>query len=233
MTYLRTLLAALVLALAVTPPAAADATGRHYGLHTLSYRVAETLVWDICKSHGGIGAECQVQAASPANLTVRAPLAVHAQISEMLAKRDPTVPTSLLFEIVLVELVDNGDNRLDASPAPHQLRALEAIREVFPGKRAMILDTGLIRTKGGGQTQLANAKGDLHVAYLQLRSTVGGEDGLVFTVDLDLRYGASEDARTILGSRLTIAEGETVVAGSSRTDSETSMVVLLTSKSRG
>ena len=205
-----------------------DATPRTYSLHTLDYRVAETLVWEICDRNGGQSFSCRVRDAAPGGLDVYAPQKVHAQIVAMLSERDESVPSSLLFEIVLVRLIDNGKDK-GGKLAPHQQRALDAIREILPAKRAEIFDTGLIRTTTGGRTQLADASGNAHEAILEVRSVVAGTDGLVFTIELRILHMGDP----VLASTLTIAEGETVVAGSSRTGSDKAMVVLLTSKSQG
>lgn len=234
MSRITTMLACATLLVAATGPlAASDANGRTYSLHTLDYRVAETLVWEICDQNGGKSQNCRVQHAAPGGLNVHATQDVHAKIVRMLVERDERVPASLLFEIVLVRLVDNGGKRAEASLAPHQKRALEAIWEIFPGKRAEILDTGLIRTASEGQTRLGSDQGDSYDAALQLRSTVGGHDGLTFTVDLTIAQRHAGGDSRILASSLSIGEGETVVAGSSRTGGETAVVVLLTSKARG
>ncbi len=224
----RSLVLTLLLLVAAAGLSASEYNGRSYSLHTLDYRVAETLVWEICDENDGKGPNCRVQAASPGGLNVYASQEVHAQIVAMLAERDQTTPTSLLFEIVLVRLTDDGADRRGSSPAPHQQRALDAIREVFPGKRAEIVDAGLVRTATAGQTQLADRTGDAFTAQLEVRSIVSGAQGLEFSIDLRILHAD----KTVLVSSVSIAEGETVVAGSSRTGGETAMVVLLTSKQR-
>ena len=229
-TLLR-LLALTLLLIAATRPAVAGESGRAYSLHTLDYRIAEKLVWEICERNGGKSDKCRVQQSSPGGLNVFAPQAVHAQIVEMLAERDDLAPTSLLFEIVLVRLMENGGQAPSPLAAHHQ-RALEAIWEIFPGKRAEILDTGLIRTATEGQTRMGSHDGESYDATLALRSTVGGEDGLTFTVELGIVHRGSAGHSRLLASSLSIAEGETVVAGSSRTGGESAIVVLLTSKAR-
>lgn len=225
-------LLALFALLAAAPAAAADEVGRSYTLHTLDYRVAETLVWDICKRNNGSADRCQVQHSGPRSLTAFAAPGIHAQIVEMLTEKDERTPASLLFEITLVRLESNGD-RGGAKLASHQQKALDALGEIFPGKKATVFDTGLLRTATEGRIQLADQNGDLYVAELRLRSVVGGEEGLDFSIDLTIRHGSHEEAATMLASRLSVTEGETVVAGSSRTGAETAIVVLLTAKTRG
>lgn len=229
-TLFRFLALALLLT-AATRPAAAGESARDYRLHTLDYRIAEKLVWDICEENGGKSDKCRVQQSTPSGLNVFAPQPVHALIVDMLAARDELAPTSLLFEIVLVRLVDNG-GKTPPPLAAHQQRALAAISEVFPGKRAEILDTGLIRTATEGQTRMGSDDGESYEAQLALRSTFGSDDGLTFSVDLSILHRGPEGWARLLASSLSIAEGETVVAGSSRTGGESAIVVLLTSTPR-
>lgn len=230
--FIRTLSVALGLfACAALPVAASDANGRSYRLHTLDYRIAETLVWEICDRNGGKSSKCYVQFSGQQSINVHGTPEVHSQVVEMLAERDQMAPLSLLFEIVLVQLSDNGGVESKAPVAAHQKRALDAIAEVFPSQKATIVDTGLIRMSKRGQTQLADAYGNGYGAFLSVRSIVGGNDGLTFAIDLEVTQGTSDEARAILASSLSIGEGETVVAGSARTDAESAIVVLLTSKS--
>ena len=224
------LLIAVAIAAVAIPASASDRNGRSYNLHTLDYRVAESLVWEICDRNGGKSENCRVQHAGPHSMNVFASQEVHAQIARMLEERDLREPASLMFEIVLVRLVDNG-SAVRTGLAAHQAKALEAIKEIFPGKRAEIIDTGLISTVSEGQTRLGTDEDGLYYVTLRIRSTVGGRDGLEFTVELDIIREIEGGESRVLASTLSLADGETVVAGSSRVRGEEAMVVLLTSRS--
>ena len=228
----KTLATLVVLAsLLALPAAAADPYGRAYSLHTLDYRVAETLVWEICERMGGKSESCMVQHANSRVLTIFGTQELHASVAAMLTERDQRVPSSLLFEIVLVRLVDDGS----ATAPPQRLadrhqRALGAVQEIFPSAQVEILDTGLLQTTQEAQTRLGTDGGESYEVRLKVRSVVGGEEGLQLTVGLDLFALRTQGAAKVLATNLSLTEGETVVAGSSRTRGESPMVVLLTSK---
>ena len=223
----RFALAAAVVVLTMTP-AAADSYGRSYSLHTLDYRTAESMIWDLCEEMKLRSDRCKVQTSSPGGLVVLAEQEAHARIVKLLAEHDVRVPSSLLFEIVLVRLKEGGDAK---TPIPgHLQKAVDAVLEIFPDRTPEVLDTGVIRTVGHGKTRLGSPGSGYYDAELALRSTTSDRDGMEFTVELQIAHRTESSVTGVLQSTLTIGEGETAVAGSSRVGGEPTIVVLVTSK---
>ena len=209
--------------------AQSEAYGRDYSLRTLDPRVAELLVTDLCDEFEKKTDGCRVQVAHGHKLSVFAPKEVHTLIVRMLVDRDLDASGSQSFQIHLVRASSDGGS----SPIPggNIQKALEAVKELFHYKSFEILDQGLIRTTSEAQARLGNPKSGQYRVNLRQRSGVTGLDGAELTVELELVHEIPEGgAMQIMASRLTLKQGETIVAGSSRlATGDGTLLVLLTS----
>lgn len=230
----KNVLAGLTLMLtAASAWAQADSYPRDYSLNSLDPRVAELLVWDLCAKYGQKASQCKVQMAQGRTLVAVAPDDVHSRIVRMLVERDAAVTESLGFEIVLVRASSGPEGKSVAEANIKQ--ALDAVRELFPYTSFEIVDRGLIRTAAEGSTRLGSPAAGMYQVRLRHRDTVTRMDSRELTVDLTLLRPLPEGGVTeTLSSVLTLKEGETIVAGSSRLAADGgTLLVLLTSRREG
>lgn len=229
--FLRRALGAATLIVALAAPAAAgDAYGRVHQIHTLDSRVAESLVWDICKSSDSSGERCAVQQATPSSITVFGTDEVHAAVVRMLLEKDVRLPDALRFQVTLVEAAISNGGKPDKLPANVE-RALAAVSELLPFKVFRILDTGLVTTTRVARTNFEDPEGNPYYVELRYRSALTRGSALELSVDIEVngrKSGAMPEGEPLLSSVVTLDAGETVVAGTSRGAAGKALMVLLT-----
>lgn len=222
--------ALLVLVLIAGAGAArAELYARNFELQTLEPRLAVTIASDVCRQLKKSQHNCKVIPLLPSSISVFAAPEVHDAVQRTLAEKDPPVPTSLGFRVILVR--PGKAERAGQPTSPDIERALAAVEELLGYSARAIQDVGVIRTGGLGSTRLAGGDDELFEVELELRSVVTRRAGQELTVELRVREAARNVRHPVfLTSVVTLALGETVVAGTSRADpDEEPLLILLTS----
>ena len=226
---MRALLLSIVLLSAAVPLSAA--TGRVYDLNTLDHPIASGLVTDICTQQKLKPQDCRVQNSSPGHLSVYADWKIHAQIVRMLADRDPRLPPSLTYQIVLVKAGSDGQPIASLAVAAHVKRALEGAQELLSLEAFEVIDQGLVHMSDSGSTRLKGSSSRPYLVFLSHRGAVTDAKGTHITLELEVGQAAGEaPAESLLTSVLTLEEGETVIAGTSAlATGNAALLVILTS----
>lgn len=222
-----------------------------YEIHFLGPHAAETLAWDQCPKERDrpcrVRVYREVKAEGSASITfleVQAEAEIHEKVSRALARQD-IGPKTQTFYLVL----------LAAGPKPSAMppqlsagaqKALQDIQGFLPYKSYEVLDTTLLRGTRSITGRLVGRNGiGYHVELffqqpggpesktLYVSSFGFGEDGPV-TLPATSPDGkaTSRPARArLIRSSFSIAEGETLVVGTSRIDgTDQALVLLLTSQ---
>jgi len=212
---------------------------RAHELHSLDYRVAETLAWDICREIGSTEKDpCKVDSASDHKVVLLGPAEAHARLVEVLSERDPLERAVQRFEVYLLSGRDGRVPAVPGSLSPAVAAALSGLREFLPSTGFEIVASGAIETSGRAEVQLAGKGGEKYLVALDYRGRRTGRGPANLFVDIAVRplgtAGDPPDAGgSIISSSLTVDVGETVVVGSSGgPPREREVVVLLLSADR-
>lgn len=226
----RTALTLICLALLLPSARAAhaDAYGRVHRLRTLDSRLAESLVWKLCEDRSESDERCTVQVVTSNSLTVRASDAVHAAITRMLLERDRERPETLRYHLTLVRAKEHNGG--DPSRLPDRIqRALDAVSELLSFKAFEIVDSGLVTTGEWASTMFADPSGNSYTVDLRIQAAHVGADGMRTQVGVEVRPRGGDEL--VLGSTFNVREGETVVAGSSRPQPGSALMLVVTALS--
>ena len=208
---------------------------RTHALNSLDYRVAETLVWAICRSLGSTeNAPCKVSEATNHKVVVLGSDEAHAAIVQMLSERDPAGKPAQRFEVTLVGVTGNrasAGSRIDA-PA-HIRNALEGLKELMQDAEFEVLAAGWVRTSEQGEIRLEDADENGYRIQLDYRSRRTGLERTELQVVVTATNSTNNpNLRDLLQTSLSIFVGETVVVGSStsRVTDSPAIVLLLTAR---
>jgi hypothetical protein len=193
---------------------------RSHELHSLDYRVAETLAWEICRSVGSTDKDpCKVDSSSDHKLVLLGPAEAHARLVEILAERDPVGRPAQRFEVYLLRGREGKEPAAIASLPAGVAAALSGLREFLPSTGFEILASGALETSGRAEVQLAGKGDEKYLIALDYRGRRTGRGPATLFVDVTVTpVGAGQrpdDARRLVSNSLTIDAGETVVVGSS------------------
>jgi hypothetical protein len=209
---------------------------RTHELHSLDYRVAETLAWDICHEVGDSEKDpCKVDSSAEHRLTLLGPPEAHARLVKLLAERDTKDRSLQRFEIILLRARDGASGASPVVLPAHVSRALEGLQEILPGTRFDRVASGSLQTAGRGVIRLGGAGGaayQVEVDYRGRRTGRGVPELLLDVTATPLKAdGSADPGRTSISSSMIIFEGETVVVGSSGAGDpgEAILVLVLTS----
>lgn len=208
---------------------------RSYKLDILEHEAAEALAWEACPPEAR-DQWCVVIGASPRSLSVRADGPTHAKIAAAIAAAE-SVPSSQVFQVVLLQAENNGDAGLGKLPSGAR-RALEDAREFLPYTGYKMLGTALLRTDGRASSIVNGPEGKDYRASLTYRDAAGrdGHRLVVRQFALDRLVSArpsSEEAVEripVIGTSFSMKPGETVIVGTSKLEAgDRALVTLLTS----
>lgn len=236
------LIAVILVMLAVSPPLGAqedsgqepDVFARSYQLDILEHEAAEALARQACPPEGR-DHWCRVLNASPGSMSVTANAGTHAKIAAAIASAEQ-VPTSQVFQVILLQAKNNGDAGLGRIPSQARL-ALEDARDFLPYSGYQMLGTALLRTDNRARSIVNGPDGNDYSASLTYRDAVGrdGHRLIVQQFALDRLASArpsSEDAIEripVIGTSFSMEPGETVIVGTSKLEgADRALVVLLT-----
>ena len=228
----------LVVALPLAAPAQAEEDPairqRTFEFRALDREAAEALVRKSCPAKPADD-RCQVVSSDNRNITVRADLATLARIAAAIGQAE-NLPGSQVFQVILLEAVNNGDTGLDR--IPEQARgALTVARDFPPYSGYRLLDTALLRTDARAQSVVDGPDGHVFRASLTYDDavTLDGHRLVIrqFAVDRIVSALASSEAALehlpVLGTSFTMRPGETVIVGTSKLEGAgRALVVLLT-----
>jgi len=208
---------------------------RSYKFDILEHEAAEALAWAACPQEAR-DRRCAVISAGPRNVSVRADAATHAKIAAAIAAAE-TVPSSQVFQVVLLQAENNGDAGLGKLPSQAR-RALEDAREFLPYTGYKMLGTALLRTDGRASSVVEGPDARDYQASLAYTDAVG-QDGhrlIVRQFALDRLVSArpsSEQAIEripVISTSFSMNPGETVIVGTSKLEGgDRALVTLLTS----
>lgn len=235
----RTLnLAALILVFGMPLHAQDDggpALSRTFGFDILEHEAAEALAWEACAAVGADHRWCRVDVASPRSLTVTASAEIHSMIAAAIAGAE-SVPSSQVFQVILLQAENNGDAGLGKIPSQAR-RALEDAREFLPYSGYRMLGTALLRTDGRARSIVNGPDGNDYSASLTYHDSVttDGHQLVLRQFALDRLVSArasSEEAierLPVIGTSFSMRPGETVIVGTSKLEgADRALVVLLT-----
>jgi hypothetical protein len=208
-------------------PTLGDSTGQRYELATIDHRLAAAEVREIC-DRTATGRRCMVQVSSPGELIVFGPQKAHDAIQEMLDAEDLPLPTSVGFRIALVREGEEGD--AGGEDPAEIMRAMEAVEEMLGLERLCVDDIGLIQLAERGSLRLADGDGKLYDVALSVLSILSRHRKLEITLEIEVHDASgavSEDSTPIFSSVVTVSQGETIVAGSSRRKPANELFVML------
>lgn len=208
---------------------------RNHTFEVLEHETAEAMAWEACPPEGR-DYWCRVNSASPHNLTVTADADTHARIAAAIAAAE-AVPSSQVFQVILLQAENNGDSGLAKLPAQAR-RALTDAREFLPYNGYQMLGSALLRTDARARSIVNGPDGQDYSASLTYRDSVtrDGHQLVLRQFALDKRVQVSGDdgeerieSMPILGTSFSMKPGETVIVGTSKLEgADRALVVLLT-----
>jgi hypothetical protein len=193
---------------------------RSHELHSLDYRVAETLAWGVCREIGSTEKDpCKVDSASDHKLVLLGPAEAHARLVEILAERDPVGRPAQRFEVYLLRGRE-GRSVAVAGPLPAGVAAaLGGLREFLPSTGFEMLASGTLETSGRAEVQLAASAGDRYLVALDYRGRRTGRGPATLFVDVAVTLlgvmGSPDRTQSVVSSSVSVDLGATVVVGSS------------------
>jgi hypothetical protein len=230
----RTILAAaLCLAAASTAAQAVPSQSyyRPHELHSLDYRVAETLAWEVCREIGSTFKDpCKVDSASDHKLVLLGPPEAHARLVEILAERDPPERGLQRFELRLMRGRRGGTGAAVGPLPPGVASALAGLEEFLPSTRFELVASGSLRTSGRGELELAGTRDERYRVALDYRGRRTGRGPGTLFVDVAVtEVGPREksEERSLVSATLSVDLGETIVVGSSAAGDGDVLVLLL------
>jgi hypothetical protein len=193
---------------------------RTHALHSLDYRVAETLAWGLCREIGSSDKDPgKVAQASDHSIVLLGPPEAHARLVEILAERDPLGRPVQRFEVYLVRGQPERSGATVGSLPPGVVAALQGLKEFLPTTGFEIVASGSVETGGRGEVRLAGKGDESYIVSLDYRGRRTGRGPGTLFVDVAVRsLAAGVDraaARDVVTSSLSLDVGETIVVGSS------------------
>ncbi len=218
---LLTTLLGLALVLACAAPAMAqqeqDRSDWELAFYEIHY--ADRLeLWQELLFRSRAKKDLEVNQIGGTKLQVYASRATQAEIKHLIKKRDKA-PEAHEFQVVLLK-ASTRPNGAPATLTPHAQKALADLRGFLPYKSYSWMDSAPLRVISAASVRLA--------ASYELGFQIRGNPESGFAAEFRLSQRIDDKSVVYIASDLTIRKGETVVVGTSKINSETALVVLLT-----
>jgi hypothetical protein len=210
-----------------------------YEIHYLDLHAAEVLAWEQCPA--AIKDHCRVASSSIQDNRVRlmdvvADAPTHERIAQALAKAD-TMPPTQVFQAILLAASNRPGAVLPELP-PGAQKALADIRGLLPFKSYEQLDGTLLRTTESAEGNLVGREGRQYKIILRFKPTgaPGGGDLFVnvFRLREEMSFAEAKAAdqrprnpRELISTSFGLKRGETIVVGTSKSDTGDEALVLL------
>lgn len=205
---------------------------RTYRYHFLTARAVNELQDVVCRPAGG----CSGSASADGLLSFTAFPETHRQFEALLKEKD-VPPRTFTFQVQLLK----EDGRGESPQLPENVaKALKDLAAVFPGRSWTLLDSALARTNQAWQGFLGSGAGQgFSVEFRVHGDTDPSKPISIELFDVAQWKSQEEQARstdtqprrtfsTVLSTMFAMNVGETVVVGTSRTEDNKALVVLLT-----
>jgi hypothetical protein len=225
--------AILLLALTAVPASADETRMRSFNIRILESDVAEKIVLSQC----GPAAPCEIVNIGPTTVEVLAESSILNKISAALAAAQK-VPSAQVFQVTMVEAINNGDSGIKNVPQPAREALMDA-RSFLPFNGYRLLGTAVLRTADGAAA-IVNGPDDVdYNCEIRFYPSVT-HDGLQLVVRRFLlqrmppqteygQYLEGASAVDVLNTSFSMKPGETVVVGTSKLEgADRALVVLLT-----
>lgn len=229
-----TLLSLLLLGSLAAPALAGEPLRRQYPIRPLEPDAAEAIAWSICQEGGS---PCEVINVGPTFIAVNADAPTQARVSAALAAARQ-VPAAQVFQVTIVEAMNNGDRGLGDVPEPARA-ALDDARTFLPFNGYSLLGTAVMRTNDSASAMVPGPGTRELSCDLRFENSVTREGREIVLRRFSLSrmpprtsdgsYVEGASAVQILDTSFGMKPGETVVVGTSKIEgADKALVVLLT-----